>query len=683
MLIASTIIASFLATPARATEVFAKREDVSCETCHFNPAGGGPRNLVGLYYDATGELRADRHTDEAIDEMDTLVQSWLLDIAATPPEIIWRYTPLGDLDDAPAPAYTPASDAQLLRRLSLDLRSDLPEPADVEALLAGTTTLDALVDTYLDSDDFYWTMRLYHRDLVRPRTGIFNKSASLSLIKEIEAADGKKVWASTRFRGEASRGYCESGKRVEVAPYWDRDETVRVCYQTAQTDRFVGAAGSIDCATEAGQESALCGCGPHLAWCYRSSEYERVKFSMRQEGARIAEEILRNDLPYTELVTADWTMRNGRLEHFYARLDGELGELTDADVGRPWTRVDRGPGHAGVLSTHMFLNYFYNGRRWAQRAFETFLCHETVPDFDLLDEFPVDHPVSYRTHPDAMADINVNSGRACAACHLQLDGLSRVKDRWDNFGQYYDTGYGDAPVPQTAIFLGEPVDGMDAFGDALGRSEVFADCAANQLWEHLTGHRFQPHETALRRELVAGFIASDHNFRALVKAMVQTDAYRADQNLKLMERELFQRTYDTLLGEDWDVGKKDGFDRYYDKVGGMDYRRIESRDRSPSTAYSMVQYKAAAEMCANAMESSQAPILAGIDPTVSPSDAELDGVLTDWFLKTRVLPEALVSEADRVLLHDVYRQVEARQGPRQGYMAVCTVLLASQDHATY
>jgi hypothetical protein len=182
---------------------------------------------------------------------------------------------------------------------------------------------------------------------------------------------------------------------------------------------------------------------------------------------------------------------------------------------------------------------------------------------------------------------------------------------------------------------------------------------------------------------VAGFIASDHNVRALVKTMVKTDAYRDVGNLKTMERELYQRSLDTLLSVEWDVGDRDGFDRYYDKVGGMDYRRIEARDRTASPAYAMVQYKAAAEMCAGAMEASQTPLLAGIDPTESPDDGRLDGVIGDWFLRTYVRPWDRVTEADRRLFRDVFRKVESREGSRQGYMAMCTVMLASEDFALY
>jgi hypothetical protein len=97
----------------------------------------------------------------------------------------------------------------------------------------------------------------------------------------------------------------------------------------------------------------------------------------------------------------------------------------------------------------------------------------------------------------------------------------------------------------------------------------------------------------------------------------------------------------------------------------------------------MVQYKAAAELCAHAMESTSTPLLREVDPTRPPDDAELDAVLQDWFLRTYVRPWQRVPDTDRALFHDVFRQVETRSGVREAYMAMCTVMLASQDFALY
>jgi hypothetical protein len=115
----------------------------------------------------------------------------------------------------------------------------------------------------------------------------------------------------------------------------------------------------------------------------------------------------------------------------------------------------------------------------------------------------------------------------------------------------------------------------------------------------------------------------------------------------------------------------------------MDYRKIESRDRSPSVGYSMVQYKAAAEMCANAITEDSQSLLGSTDPDASPSDDHLDATLADWFIRVYARPWDAVPEADRALVRTVFRQVESKAGAAEAYMSTCAVLLASQDFALY
>lgn len=662
---------------------FADREGKRCVHCHDNPNGGGPRNLTGLYYQATGKL-PDGLTPG---QTQTVVDRWLEQVAHQTPDVVWRYTPISALADLEAPAYELASDLEVLRRMSLDLRGVPPSAKDVRDVHAGRASLDDKLEEYLASEEFKQTFRLYHMDIIRPRTGIFNKPASLSLLREHKVGN-ETVFTSARLRSEVSRGDCSPENLVEVSPYWDRKTKVKVCRRTASEERYVSppTGAPVDCATEEGQASGLCGCGPHLKYCYRRQDRQAVKSSMLQEMARVAMEVVEKDLPYSEIVTADWSMWNGRLDHFYARLDGRLGELDDPDVYRPFRRVDRDPRHSGVLTTHAYLNFFYNGRRWAQRTFESFLCHETWPDYDLLDEHEGKPPVPYRHHPTAAVDVNVNSGRACAACHLQLDGLARVKDRWDSFGQYYDL----KEVPQTIRFLGEEVDGMDAFGRALAKSDVFLDCAVNQAWEHFVGHRFTPEEVRTRRRLLESFKGANQSFKALLRAIVKSDEYRAKGALKMMERELYDRSLERITGVKWRVGKQSGFDVFYDKVAGMDYRKIEERDRTPGQGHSLVQYKAAAESCDMAIErdlkrpTSERKMLGAVEaPTRKPSADELDAVLDDWYSRIYARPLSLVPDEEKQVMRELYHKVTKKHSPADGYKAVCTALLASADFALY
>lgn len=685
---------ALVSLPADARKKFAKKEQKECKTCHLNRNGGGPRNLIGHYYHAEGVLPVDT-SPAGMKKVQKRVDEWLDEVAHTPPSIIWRYSPLAAKEGKPAPEYTQASDAAVLRRMALDLTGRAPSIEDLDALYSGRATLDELMDRYLESDEFYETFLLYHNDLLRPRTGIFNSSPSLTKLIELKGSKkGDRIFRSSTLQGEEQSGDCDPGNLVTVEPYWWRDSKVRVCRRTANDARVVETDnGPVKCGTPEGQASGECGCGPNLVYCYRGGDFGRyVKKSLIQETGRLAMEVVDKDLPYGTIVTADWTMRNGRLDHFYARLDGKLDELEKNDTGINFRRVRRDKRHAGILSTHAFLNMFYNGRRWAQRTFETFMCHLTYPDFDLLDEQPEEAPpVSYRRHPLAEVDVNVNSGRVCAACHLQLDGISRLKDRWDNQGQYYDKGKDGRPIPNEALFLGKTIHGLDEFGQVLAKSEVFEDCAVQQTWQHFFGRRFQPEELETRKKLNKTFRASNQSFKELLRAVMRTKEYRSKKNIKIMERELYTQTMERVTGVKWTVkrGRKErrGFDVYYDKVGGMDYRRIEERDRTPSQGHALVLYKGAAETCDEVMERDKKGDNRRLLPERSWEELATDEAAKDaldrWYRLLYARPPDEVDPKDRELLLALHKDIRKEFGTLAAYKATCTAMLGAADFALY
>ena len=680
LLLALTLVIT--AAPADAKKRYARRTGQDCAHCHNNPQGGGPRNTVGLYYQAH---RALPPAEMGPGELQAAVDRYLDEVGRAVPDVIWRYTPVEALPDRPLPALTPADDLTVLRRLALDLTTALPGHAEIRALETGEATLADQIERYLASADFEYTFRLYHRDLIRPRSGIFNQTPALTQIRRL-TLDDRTVYSSARLPAEANSADCAPGNTVEVAPYWDRKARLTVCRRTADERREVDGAR---CDTDEGQATGRCGCGPHLVYCWREGDRDRVKRSMVDEAARLAMRVVQEGRPYGEILTADWTLHNGRVEHYYARLDGRLGELVDPDVDHPWRPVERGPEHAGILSTHMYLNHFYNGRRWAQRTFETFMCHHTTPDFDLLDDHAETALVAYRRHPLAPADVNVNAGRACAACHVQLDGLSRVKDRWDNFGQYYETSAGHA-IPQTVRFLGQEVDGIDAFGRALARSDVFADCVAQQLWSHFLGRRFNDDEVSIRRGLVRLFNDSGQDFRALIRAVVTSPPYRARDAVKLMRREQYSRSLGRVTGVAWKVDGRPGFDVFYDKIGGMDYRKIEERDLTPGQGYSLVQFKAALETCAEAIErarkqsSDKRTFLRMVDDIdAMPSGDTVDRVVETWHRRIFVRPAGQLDDEAKAQYRALFDDVARTHGPAEGYTAVCAALLGGAEFAVY
>jgi hypothetical protein len=688
------------ATPASAHKRFARALGERCKTCHVAVEGGGPRTLLGQYYQATETLPADR-SPQTMKLVESTVDRWLLEQLSVPPVIRWRHTPIAQLPTSPPTTLTPLPDHDLLRRVSLDLRGIAPTTKEQEALSAGKS-IDAFVDEFMASEAFSTTFFRYHMDIMRPREGIFGPKISFSKLVDLRGPLRQAVYSSERFADERAAGACKGDKVVEVSPWWDRSTTVKVCARTAAVDVEVEVKGKkMGCDTEAGQESGRCGCGPHLVHCWIDAARRPVIDAMNEEMARLAMTVVQEDLPYSEVLTADWSMLDGNLEVAYGRVWGKQRHLDDADAKKSWRKVDRGVQHSGVLSSPAMFNFYYNGRRWAQRTLEAFFCHETTPDFDLLDDTADAGgtiAIWYRDSPDLMPTANVTEGRACAACHLQLDAVARVRDRWDFYGRFFDVmpGKRPLPIPQQAVFDGEVVDGLDGFGKALARSETFHDCVVTQAWTHLLGHRFTSSETAVRQQLLQQFERDGLKFKALLKAIIKTPEYRAKESTKLMKREQYAQAMRASTDVDWRVGgfagiaTENGFDVHYDKVGGMDYRKIEFRDIRPGIGHSLVQFKAAAETCDALVDHErrkdppQRLWLTMIDDVrAMPTPAQIDDAISALTRVAVARPAAAIAPERRAVLRSLYDSVAGKSGSIAGYTAVCTAVYGSADYALY
>ncbi len=682
------------ATSASAHKRYARKLGVECKECHVSPEGGGPRNLLGQYFQAKGELPVDR-SPQTMKLVESTVDRWLLEVLSVPPTLRWRHVPLAALPEAPAHTYTKAPDAMLLRRMSLDLRGTTPTERELAQLLKGRK-LEAFADDWMESKDFESTFFLYHKDLIRPRTGIFNTPVSFTRVGK-QRGSGGEAFSSEQLRSEKQDGDCDSGKTKEVSPWWDRNTTVKACARTASEAATTTVKGkTLRCDSAEGQESGQCGCGPHLVFCYIDGIRDDIITSMKNEPAQLAMAVVKENRPYSEVLTADWAMLDGKLEVYYGKLWGDQVSIKDPDASKTWRRVERNERHSGVLSSPTMLNFFYNGRRWAQRTLEAFFCHETTPDFDLLDD-TVDSgatvAVPYRDSPELMPTQTVTEGRACAACHLQLDAVSRLKDRWDYFGGYHEVmpGARPLPIPQTAVFEGTAIDGLDGLGKALAASPVFHDCATNQAWDHLLGHRFRTDETLTRRALVARFEANGLNFKDLLRSILQSPEYRSMENVKLMKKEQYARALGRATDVAWKVADKSGWELYYDKIGGMDYRKIEFRDVSPGMGHSLVQFKAAGESCNELVDREQKRAkkdrlwLSAVDDIeTAPTDAKLDEALARLYAKSvsRVWADD-VADDEKQLLRDLFKTVQSKQSTTTAWKAVCAAVFGSADYALY
>ena len=146
--------------------------------------------------------------------------------------------------------------------------------------------------------------------------------------------------------------------------------------------------------------------------------------SVGEEPLRVLAKIAEDDLPYSDVVTADWTMA-----------DENIGRAFPTDYpadGTGWQQVHYTDGRpaAGVLSTNgLWWRYMTNtsnlNRGRANAISRIFVCNDYLShpiefdrDVNLLDS-------------DALSDALKNN-EGCVACHSTLDPLASYL-----FGFYY------------------------------------------------------------------------------------------------------------------------------------------------------------------------------------------------------------------------------------------------------
>lgn len=289
--------------------------------------------------------------------------------------------------------------------------------------------------------------------------------------------------------------------------------------------------------------------------------------ALMQEPLRLIEHVVLSGRPYTEILTAPYTLANGTvatawgLPHTTAPEQWEVTPWTD---GRP---------AAGILSTNALYqrhvsagDNFHRGR--ANLISAALLCH------DYLDsEVVLDTNVNL-ADPEVVAEAVVKNP-SCASCHQTLDPLASyfftfaAKDYPNAISRYPYSAYKPRFAEQwrTAnkrppMYFGATASGLAGLARAITEDPRFARCTAQRFLAGLTQVAIASLDPALVDELQLGFVASGYDARALLRAIVlskafatshATDEVAAESTvglLRLRPRQL-ARTLEALTGERW------------------------------------------------------------------------------------------------------------------------------------
>ena len=331
---------------------------------------------------------------------------------------------------------------------------------------------------------------------------------------------------------------------------------------------------------------------PFLFWFPTQGEFvdeTLVSFnrSVLESPLRLIEHVVMNNRPYSEIVTADYTLADDKVAGVWGMAyegSGEWVETRWPEEGRP---------HAGVLSESMFYVRHYSSPLNAQRSranamTRAFLCY----DF-LKNGIDVDGNVDL-SDPEKIK--NAVKTPACATCHDDLDPLAALFWRheffvspatiesypYTHYRPDYETIYRPRYSDREPAYFGKQVGDIKELGLAISEDPRFVGCAVKRFFSYLAQvpEEAVPFEAA--SSLRAEFVESGLNARTLAKAVVLSDAFRASHvigseteddrpYLQKVRPRQWNRMMLAMIGYRWDAD----FQFPLDFLGGGIYGRVD------------------------------------------------------------------------------------------------------------
>lgn len=423
--------------------------------------------------------------------------------------------------------------------------------------------------------------------------------------------------------------------------------------------------------------------------------------SVGEEPLRIIQRIADDDLPWTTLVTADWTMANDLM------LDA--WPLEPLEEGSGWRRAaytDERPT-AGVLST--------NGMWWRYTTTIENVNRgraEAIARYILCDD-RFDQTVDFRTSTDVLdrAELQerTQTDPSCIGCHVVVDpmgsflfGFYRNHPESYSEAAWYYPGREEKWYEMTGIapaYYGQPGESLYDLGQMIASDPAFGDCAVKQGFTFLLGRAPALDDTEAVTRYREAFLTSGLSVRTLYAALVQDPRYRSiDEEkggvaLKRMGPDMLASAIEAVTGFRWEYNDLDmmNTDAWGLRVlaGGADGLIVSqpATDHATTILLSQERLSELAATHAVTAESAQAAedrtLLREVDITAEPSEGDLDEQirLLIFRLHGRRAP---TDDPDRVALAALWRDVHAEGGdPARAWTVILSALLRHPDFVQY
>jgi hypothetical protein len=518
-------------------------------------------------------------------------------------------------------------DVRLLRRLTLSLAGRLPTPAEAETVSRdGLKAVPAVLDRVMTEQAFYDRLREAFNDIF----------LTVGYIDGAESALSYDHFSTTRHWTQ----------KHDLSHIADEKERTRARYKLADDYR-----------------SALLG-----------------------EPMRLMEHIVKNDRPFTEIVTADYIMISPYTARGYGIYDEVKSRFQNPDdpleyvpvklkalVGR--NRIEDQPSatgfypHAGLLSTFQYLRRYPNtetnrNRLRARMYYQHFLG---------VDALELAARVADAAAVTAKYEIPTMQAAECVVCHKTVDPVAGLFQEYYKpegvYGRRKDGWYEDM---FTAGFEGEDLPKEEQWralrwlGERTAKDPRFATTMVEHVYYVLTGRKVllppkeldDPLFAAKRRAyqqqrceveaIAARFAEANFNLKSVFKEWAVSEFYRADGLataaasperrvelddiglVRLLAPEQLERKVKAVFGEPW--GRLEGpLEMLY---GGIDSQEVTERATDPSGAMGAIQRSLANDVACKqtlrdfARAPSERRLFPGVEPETTPgASAEADAAI--------------------------------------------------------
>jgi hypothetical protein len=284
----------------------------------------------------------------------------------------------------------------------------------------------------------------------------------------------------------------------------------------------------------------------------RNDLREDANYGFARAPLELVEYVVRNNRPFTEIVTADYTMINPYSAVIYNNDAGDPGfpfssdqnrANHDRDDFRPVNNIRQQDGTlvpaAGVIGTHAFLARYPStntnvNRARARYTFYYFLGLD-IESLAARDGLNLD---------SVIGDVPTFEDPQCTVCHTTMDPVAGLFTNRDNSGEYdtgntfqHDRRVNGVPRMVPAGYTLDPADELPAseedtalqwLGSRIAQDDRFAERTVRIVFQGLTGiDATAASTTAFVNSVKNDFVAANFDFKGLVKAIMLSDYFRA------------------------------------------------------------------------------------------------------------------------------------------------------------